>query len=83
MQENSDSDTPLHIACHDHQVAVVEKLLELDAPLDSRNSSLFTPLASASFYGSAEIVQMLLDKEVDVDVIDTDGMEQYCLFLLY
>ena len=65
-------DTPLHNAARRGLLKVIQKLLELNADVNSRNNHKSTPLLLASQYGYIGVVQLLLDYNADVDARDLD-----------
>ena len=73
---NSDNGeyTPLHYAARGGRLEFVQKLLELNAEIDSCcNCHKSTPLLLASQDGHIDIVQLLLDHNADVYACDGDG----------
>ena len=72
---NSDSleETPLHYTARRGSLKIVQKLLELNAEVNSCNSHKSTPLLLASRYGHTEVVKLLLNYKADVYPHDNDG----------
>jgi ankyrin repeat protein len=66
-------DTPLHYAARRGQLKLARKLLELNAEVNSCNSSKHTPLFFASQYGHTYVVRLLLDYNADIYARDKDG----------
>ena len=54
-------------------IALVKRSLELRAELESKNSEGETPLIVAAWYGSPEIVSMLLDGGANINAQDNNG----------
>jgi hypothetical protein len=67
--------TPLHLAAHYRQMAIVELLLAHGAPLDAKadNGIGNTPLMAAIAGGDAAIVTRLLDAGADRKLRDKSG----------
>ncbi len=55
------------------QQAAVVWLLDKGAKVDAKNKDGVTPLYSAAIFAHAEIVELLLKEEVDVNALDEDG----------
>jgi ankyrin repeat protein len=66
-------DTPLYEAVMDNRIETVQKLIELNADVNTKDSNDDTLLHKAAQRGSKEIVQILLDKGLWVDVSDKLG----------
>jgi ankyrin repeat protein len=64
--------TPLHHAARRGLLVVLQKLLELNAEVNSCNSYKSTPLLLASQNGHADVVQLLLNYNADVYACDLD-----------
>ena len=58
-----------HRALRDDRRAVVQALLDYGADLNSRNLAGKTPLAVAAEYGAVDLVQVLLDRGADPDIL--------------
>ncbi len=73
--EESGSQTPLHMACtHGHE-ATVRVLLDAGAPKEARDCNLWTPLGCAARNGHYECVRVLLEDKygVQIDPEHPDG----------
>jgi ankyrin repeat protein len=66
-------ETPLHCACSTGREDNVARLLSAGAAANTINHRGRTPLMSAVVGGSALVVQMLLQHDVDMETIDIDG----------
>ena len=65
--------TPLHYAATRGLLKVVQRLLELNAEVNSCTRLKSTPLLLASQSGYTDVVQLLLDHKADVHACDDDG----------
>ena len=59
--EDSDSNTALHLACIHGHARIVKTLIEHGAEIEARNYYLWTPLDCAAAYGQPKCVKLLLD----------------------
>jgi ankyrin repeat protein len=66
-------DTPLHYAAGRGLLKLVQRLLELNAEVNSCDRLKSTPLLLSSRYGHTDVVQFLLDHNADVYAHDNDG----------
>eukprot|EP01102_Stenamoeba_stenopodia_P008171 TRINITY_DN2329_c0_g1_i1.p1 TRINITY_DN2329_c0_g1~~TRINITY_DN2329_c0_g1_i1.p1 ORF type:complete len:1416 (-),score=301.38 TRINITY_DN2329_c0_g1_i1:218-4465(-) len=75
IQHNTDSNTPIHLACYFGHVECIKLLLEKDADLiNCRNGAGMTPLHTAAKVGKEECLAILIEKGADVNVRDyTEG----------
>ena len=64
--------TPLHYAAMRGLLKFVQRLLELNAEVNSCSRRKSTPLLLASQYGYTDVVQLLLDHKADVHACDDD-----------
>jgi ankyrin repeat protein len=69
---DSQSRTPLHIACHGC-TDVVSVLIDRGADLEAEDDSRETPLHVASQWGRGDIIQLLLDHGAEADHLDSGG----------
>eukprot|EP01063_Lacrimia_lanifica_P003770 TRINITY_DN12050_c0_g1_i1.p1 TRINITY_DN12050_c0_g1~~TRINITY_DN12050_c0_g1_i1.p1 ORF type:complete len:960 (+),score=156.13 TRINITY_DN12050_c0_g1_i1:65-2881(+) len=65
--------TPLLIACHEHDVEAVRRLVVDGANLEAADSDGWTPLHVAAQQGSESITEALLDGRCNVEARDCDG----------
>ena len=65
--------TPLHYGAMRGHFKLVQKLLELQAEVNSCTDHESTPLLLASEFGYTDVVQLLLDHNADVYARDGDG----------
>jgi ankyrin repeat protein len=66
-------ETPLHVAAsHDAREAAAA-LLQYGASLDVRDSDMQTPLMSAAQAGSGAVIELLLGRKADTDLVDLEG----------
>lgn len=59
--EDSGSQTPLHLACAADHPEVVRVLLDNGAPTDNRDCNLWTPLGCAARSGNLACVKVILE----------------------
>ena len=71
--DSGNLDTPLHYAVRRRLLELVQKLLELNAEVNSCSRGDSTPLLLASQYGPTDVVQLLLDCDADVYACDSGG----------
>uniref|UniRef100_A0A1B6ECU5 Uncharacterized protein n=1 Tax=Clastoptera arizonana TaxID=38151 RepID=A0A1B6ECU5_9HEMI len=62
FKRNEKGETPLHTACINGNLTLVQKLLDQGHPVDIRDHSGWLPLHEACNFGHTEIVKLLLDK---------------------
>ena len=71
--EDSGSQTPLHLACAADHPEVARALLDHGAPADNRDCNLWTPLGCAARKGNLACVKVLLEEKyagaVDIDPV--------------
>jgi len=60
--------TPLHCAAKGNTTAVARYLISVGADTEARTAYKMTPLHVAAFYGSAAVVQLLLEEVQDLDI---------------
>ena len=65
--------TPLHYAATRGLLNLVQRLLQLNAEVNSCTPRKSTPLLLASQYGYTDVVQLLLDHNADAYACDGDG----------
>ncbi|KAF5664852.1 ankyrin [Fusarium circinatum] len=69
--------TPLHHACSEDQLQIVDLLLpEVPLPgveIDARAADQRTPLHVASLVGSERVVKLLLERNADINATDDEG----------
>lgn len=68
--EDSESNSSLHLACINGHSQVVSTLLAYGADIKSRNYYLWTPLDCAAAYGQIKCAKILLDANADIDPMD-------------
>ena len=68
--EDSESNTALHMACMHGHARVVSTLISYGADIKSRNYFLWTPLDCAAAYGQLKCAKLLIDTNADIDAID-------------
>ena len=66
--EDSGSQTPLHLACAADHPEVARALLDHGAPADNRDCNLWTPLGCAARKGNLACVKVLLEEKYAVDI---------------
>ncbi|PAA62749.1 hypothetical protein BOX15_Mlig017318g2 [Macrostomum lignano] len=72
---NGDFETPLHVACRNLKLDIVELLLEYGADPNAIDGNGKTPIFGAlSASKGFEICQLLLAKSADVNVVSKDGV---------
>lgn len=64
--------TPLHCAAKGNHPAIASYLLSLDADSEARTAYKMTPLHVAAFYGSKDVIRLLLEhvEGINVDALD-------------
>mmetsp|Transcript_16589 Transcript_16589/g.14432 ORF Transcript_16589/g.14432 Transcript_16589/m.14432 type:complete len:97 (+) Transcript_16589:460-750(+) len=62
--------TPLHFACLNGNIDLINLLLYNEANIDAETTLKFTPLIIASQKGHEEIVQLLINSGADVNCKD-------------
>ena len=77
---NDDGQAPLHLLSRfeprqdeDGGVDVARRLLELGANVNEKDKDDATPLHLASYYKRLDIVQVLLDRGADIDIMNGQG----------
>ena len=68
--EDSESNTALHMACMYGHARVVSTLISYGADIKSRNYFLWTPLDCAAAYGQLKCAKLLIESNADIDAID-------------
>ena len=68
--EDSESNTALHLACVSGHSRVVSKLIHYGANIKSRNYILWTALDCAAAYGQPKCAKLLLDANADINAMD-------------
>ncbi|CAL4080310.1 unnamed protein product, partial [Meganyctiphanes norvegica] len=71
--ENRFGSTPMHAACWNGNLAIVEELIQAHANKDSRTNLGKSPLQYACAAGHLNVVQKLLDAGSDADTKDNYG----------
>ena len=66
--EDSGSQTPLHLACAADHPEVVRVLLDYGAPTDNRDCNLWTPLGCAARSGNLACVKVMLEEQYHTDI---------------
>ena len=66
--EDSGSQTPLHLACAADHPEVARALLDHGAPADNRDCNLWTPLGCAARSGNLACVKVMLEEKYSVEV---------------
>ena len=54
--------TPLHIACYQGHLPIVQYLIEKGANIEGKDKEQFTPLHIASLFGKIDVVKYLVSK---------------------
>lgn len=69
--------TPLHCAAKGNTTAVARYLISVGADTEARTAYKMTPLHVAAFYGSADVMRMLLEEvqDLDIDALDFGSCE--------
>lgn len=64
--------TPLHCAAKGNTTAVTRYLISAGADTEARTAYKMTPLHVAAFYGSADVMRLLLEEvqDLDIDALD-------------
>jgi ankyrin repeat protein len=71
---DEDGDAALHLAARKGCLAVVERIIEIDAvDINARGAKGFTPLMQASASGHITVAKCLLDKGAEVTTADENG----------
>ena len=79
--EDSGSQTPLHLACAADHPEVARVLLDHGAPADNRDCNLWTPLGCAARRGNLACVLVMLEEKysVDIDPVHPEADSPLCL----
>ncbi|CAL4244548.1 unnamed protein product, partial [Meganyctiphanes norvegica] len=73
--EHDKCESPLHTACVEGHLPVVQKLLAAGANKNLKKSDGVTPLYAACLKGHLPIVEDLLLNTADCDIVDSNGCE--------
>ena len=68
--EDSESNTALHLACIYGHSRVVSALISYGADIKARNYNLWTPLDCAAAYGQMKCAKILLEANADINPMD-------------
>ena len=74
--------TAIHFACENNKIDVLKYLLGLDLDLNAKNNTGETPLHYAS-KNSIEHIKLLLEKKIDVNVMDSNDFIFFNLLMKY
>ena len=85
MYENNDSfgNTPLHIACKDNDIRLLEIAAELKCNPSLTNNAGDTPLHLACTSGNLEIVRLLMKMNCDTKIENKDGDDALMIALRF
>ena len=68
--EDSNSNTALHLSCMNGHSRVVDTLINAGADIAARNIHLWTPLDCAAAYGQPKCAQLLINANAPLDPLD-------------
>ena len=68
--KNVDQRTPLHFACNNGHLPIVQYLIEKGADIDAKNTNQETPLHIACEKGHIQIVECLIEKGANIEELD-------------
>lgn len=60
--------TPMHLAVRAEFITVIKALIEAGANADSRDDAGQSPLHGAAYHGNVDIIQILLDRNVSINI---------------
>ena len=70
-------ETPLHTACLNGRLPIVQYLIEKGADIEAKNQEKKTPLHYASWNGQTNVVKYLLSKGANKNAKNTSGTTPY------
>lgn len=72
--KNMWDETPLHEACYNGNIEIVQMLLEKNADLNLQDKDFNTPLILSSMNGHYGVVKLLISKNADINIKNKRGM---------
>jgi len=74
-QPNANKQTPLHIACVNGYIKVVERLINCKANVDAIDTTENTPLHYSCYFCHLDIVQLLIDSKANGGALNKDNKQ--------
>ena len=78
LKEKNDN-TPLHCACEQGQLSIVQYLISKGANIEAKNTSGMTPLHDASSWSKIDVIKFLISKGANKNAKDNNGKKPYDL----
>jgi len=79
LYESESKSTLLHFAAESNSTELVNRIIDLGAPLNKTNLYGWTPLHSAAYRANKSIVELLIQKGLDKNLRTIDGSSPYNL----